>query len=201
MIFSLLFLILFSLKAWSNDIIIDSQMSFDQALRNTKAPDSIVKNLTIIEVEYYSFDQKLHRGQLVVHKSVAKDLVEIFEIIKKSKFPIAKVIPIVKYNWSDDLSMEDNNTSAFNYRKVARKNSLSKHSFGIAIDINPYLNPAIYNDGSISPKGANYNTKAPGTIVKVSLIYKEFIERGWIWGGDWNSLKDYQHFEKNIQHK
>lgn len=194
-------LIIISFSAFGNDVIIDSDLTFDQAIEGTTAPDSVIKNLTIINVEYYSFDNKLHRGQLVVHKLVAQDLIEIFEIIKASKFPIAKVIPIVKYNWSDDLSMEDNNTSAFNYRKVARKNTLSKHSFGIAIDINPYLNPAVYSDGTISPKGSKYNTKSAGTIVKNSLLYKEFIKRGWIWGGDWNSLKDYQHFEKNIQNK
>lgn len=196
----LFFLILFSFVSLSNELIIDSQMSFDEAIRGTKAPDSVLKNLSIIDVEYYSFDQKLHRGQLVVHKSVTQDLIEIFEIIKQSKFPIAKVVPIVKYNWSDDLSMEDNNTSAFNYRKVARKNTLSKHSFGIAIDINPLLNPVIYNDGTISPRGASYDPKKPGTIVKDSLIYREFTKRGWIWGGDWNSLKDYHHFEKKMRY-
>ncbi|HAX73596.1 MAG TPA: hypothetical protein DCY20_08730, partial [Firmicutes bacterium] len=26
-----------------------------------------------------------------------------------------------------------------------------------------------------------------------------FVSRGWTWGGDWNSLKDYQHFEKKLK--
>lgn len=196
---SLFFLLLFSSLSLAEDIIIDSEMTFEQAIKGTQAPDSIIKNLILLNVEYYSFDNKLHRGQLVVHKKLEQDLKEIFQIIKNNKFPIAKVIPIVKYDWSDDLSMEDNNTSSFNYRKVARKNTLSKHSFGIAIDINPYLNPAVYNDGKISPRGSKYDKNTPGTIVKDSLIYNEFIKRGWIWGGEWNSLKDYQHFEKNIR--
>jgi hypothetical protein len=92
--------------------------------------------------------------------------------------------------------MADNNTSAFNYRKVAGKNSLSNHSFGIAIDINPFQNPAIYSDGNISPKGASYDTKKAGTIDEKSFITIEFKKLGWTWGGDWNSLKDYQHFQK-----
>lgn len=198
-ILSIFFLLSFSLFANNEGIIVDSQLTFEQAIKGTKAPDSVINNLVIIDVEYYSFDNKLHRGQLVIHKQLESDIKEIFQIIREVKFPIAKVIPIVKYNWSDDASMQDNNTSAFNFRKVARKNTLSKHSFGIAIDINPYQNPAVYNDGTISPKGSEYNPKAPGTIIKGSLIYNEFIKRGWSWGGDWNSLKDYQHFEKEIR--
>lgn len=180
-------------------IIIDSQMTFEESIEGTQAPDIIIKNLIILDVEYFSFDNKLHRGQLVIHKELESDLKEIFQIIKDSKFPIEKVIPIEKYNWSDNRSMEDNNTSSFNYRKVAGKKKLSNHSFGIAIDINPFQNPAVYSDGKISPLGSKYDKKSPGTIIKDSLIYNEFIKRGWTWGGEWNSLKDYQHFEKIIR--
>ena len=28
------------------------------------------------------------------------------------------------------------------------------------------------------------------------LCYKLFIEHGFTWGGNWNSSKDYQHFQK-----
>jgi hypothetical protein len=38
-----------------------------------------------------------------------------------------------------------------------------------------------------------------GTIEPDSKIVKAFKERGWTWGGDWKSLKDYQHFQKNIK--
>ncbi len=183
----------------AGQIIVDSDLTFEESIRGTQAPDSVIKNLIIIDVEYFSFDKKLHRGQLVIHKSLENDIKEVFQIIKDIKFPIGKVIPIVKYGWSDNLSMEDNNTSSFNYRKVAGKNKLSNHSFGIAIDINPFQNPAVYNDGTISPKGSSYDKKTPGTILKDSIIYNEFIKRGWNWGGEWNSLKDYQHFEKNIR--
>ncbi|MDU6249150.1 MAG: M15 family metallopeptidase [Paeniclostridium sordellii] len=33
-------------------------------------------------------------------------------------------------------------------------------------------------------------------IKKGDACYEAFIKRGWTWGGDWKSLKDYQHFEK-----
>ena len=32
-------------------------------------------------------------------------------------------------------------------------------------------------------------------------LVREFKIRGWSWGGDWRSVKDYQHFEKKIGKK
>lgn len=38
-----------------------------------------------------------------------------------------------------------------------------------------------------------------GKIDHDDLCYKEFRKHGFIWGGDWKSLKDYQHFEKPVE--
>jgi hypothetical protein len=32
-----------------------------------------------------------------------------------------------------------------------------------------------------------------------SVCYKIFKKYGWEWGGDWTSIKDCQHFEKNLE--
>jgi peptidoglycan LD-endopeptidase CwlK len=177
-------------------IIIDSNMTLEQALEGSKAPKSILDQQILLEVTYYSFDGKLHQGQLVINKAVKQDLLDVFEMMRKDKFPIAKCIPIVKYGWSDNKSMADNNTSAFNYRKIAGKDKLSNHSYGRAIDFNPVQNPAVYKSGKISPKGAKYDKKAAGTLISGDKYVKELKKRGWRWGGDWNSLKDYQHFDR-----
>lgn len=178
-------------------IIIDCNYSFDEATSGKDIPNSILKKLALIDVEYFSFDNKLHRGQVVVNKSVVKDIKEIFEFIKRTKFPINKVIPISKYNWSDKASMSDNNTSAFNYRKIKGQTVLSAHSYGLAIDINPLQNPHIKGK-QVNPPNAVYDIKIPGTIVKGSQLVKEFQKYEWIWGGFWKSSKDYQHFEKKL---
>jgi len=191
-----LYILIFSLLIANNSLIEHSKMNLDEALNGTKAPKEIIDSLIIVDVEYYNFDKKLCKGQLVINYTLKEDILEAFELIKKLKFPIAKVIPIVKYNWDDNKSMSDNNTSAFNYRFVANTNRLSNHSWGRAIDINPFQNPAIYNDGKISPRGAMYDTNAAGTLTANSDIVKFFKSRGWRWGGDWTSLKDYQHFDK-----
>lgn len=180
-----------------NEPIVDCDYTIEEALHGIVIPGEIKSQLVIISVEYYSFDDKLHKGQIVIHKKLASDIQKIFEVIKKEKFPVEKVIPIVKYNWSDNESMNDNNTSAFNYRLVAGTKRMSNHSYGQAIDINPMQNPHIKN-GIYSPKGSEYKKDVPGTIYDDHIIVTEFKKLGWDWGGDWYSLKDYQHFEKKV---
>jgi peptidoglycan LD-endopeptidase CwlK len=176
-------------------IIIDSNITLQEALKGKEIPNTNKKNLLITDVEYYSFDNRLHRGQVVIHKDLTRDIKEIFALIKEKKFPIKKVVPINYYRWSDEASMRDNNTSAFNYRVISGTRTFSTHSLGRAIDINPLLNPQIKN-GKISPEGAVYNKYARGTIKSNSWLTHEFYKRGWRWGGNWKFMQDYQHFEK-----
>ncbi len=203
-LFRIIILMLFIISGYYTDaqtslnedeVIVDCRYSFEEVMSGTVIPTEIKKNLVLLNVEYYSFDDKLHRGQIVVHKRAEKDIQEIFEIIKSIKFPVNKVIPIVKYNWSDEESMNDNNTSAFNYRKVRGQKTISAHSYGLAIDINPLQNPHIKRN-TIQPSNGKYDVNAVGTILKNSVIVQEFRKRGWQWGGTWRSSKDYQHFEK-----
>lgn len=176
-------------------IIIDCSYTFEESISGIEIPNSIISGLKLVEVEYYSFDDKLHRGQVVVNKKVEKDIIAIFSLIKELKFPIAKVIPAVKYSWDDEASMNDNNTVTFNYRKVKGSKVLSAHSYGMAIDINPIQNPHIKGK-VIQPANTTYDTKVRGTILRDSELVMEFLKRGWQWGGRWRSSKDYQHFEK-----
>ena len=178
--------------------VIDSDLGFDEAVAGLSIPQSILENLRIVDVYYYGFDDKLHKGQLVVHKDVVLEVIEVFEFIRESGFPIGKVVPISKYGWSDEKSMRENNTSAFNYRYISGTRVISNHAAGLAIDINPALNPYIKNGISL-PEDCVYDTKKPGTISAGSQLVKEFKQRGWKWGGDWKSLKDYQHFEKKLK--
>lgn len=177
--------------------VIDSNIDFEQAVSGKNIPQSIIENLRLVDVYYYGFDEKLHKGQLVVHREVVLDIIEIFEFIRERQFPISKVIPISKYGWSDDKSIMDNNTSAFNYRYISGTRVISNHASGLAIDINPGLNPYIKN-GSSLPANCVYDTTKAGTILADSDLVKEFKKKGWQWGGDWKSLKDYQHFEKKL---
>ncbi len=181
--------------------IIDSDISLSEALKK-ESPPEFKKRQKIIDLLYYSFDGKIHKGQLVIDKRLVKDIREVFRVAFENRFPITSVIPISHdrfYNdgkWNeDDQSMLSNNTSAFNYRTVTGGKSLSKHAYGFAIDINPVQNPYI-KGGIVLPPGAVYDTHKPGTLAQDSPVVRTFIRLGWTWGGNWESLKDYQHFEK-----
>lgn len=161
--------------------------------------------LAYVKVSYFGFDDKVHEGELVVNKKIDKEVTDIFKELYHAKFPIEKIKLIDEYGANDDLSMADNNTSSFCFREVEGSNGkLSKHSFGIAIDINPVQNPYIRKN-KISPiEGKNYKDRLDirkGMIVKDDICYKAFKSRGWTWGGEWKTMKDYQHFQKNISLK
>lgn len=174
-------------------------MSLDEALAGKEIPIEIRNNLTIIRVPFFSFEGKVEEGQLVIHKELAEEVLNIFEKLKQMRFPIKQIVPVVAYAWDDDASMAANNSSAFNYRTIYGTNRLSNHSYGRAIDINPVQNPFVRNDGEVTPNGARYDTTTPGTVDdKIADVFKLF---GWSWGGDWSDRKDWQHFEKPVQAK
>lgn len=181
--------------------IVDSNMSLPEALRK-EAPVEFKERQRLVEVLYYSFDGKIHKGQLVIDARLVEDIQEAFRVALETRFPIASVIPISDERffkngeWNEDnQSMLANNTSAFNYRRVTGGKGLSRHAYGFAIDINPALNPYIKGN-LVLPSGAIYDTYKLGTLEPDSAVVKTFIRLGWEWGGNWKSLKDYQHFEK-----
>lgn len=178
-----------------DNVIVDSNFTWEQAIKGTNATKEVLDELYLLDVKYYSIDGKIHKGQIIIAKELKNEVKEVFELILKEKFPVNKVIPIVKYNWSDSASMADNNSSSFCYRVIAGTNKLSQHALGRAVDINPYFNPFIEN-GIITPKGGKYDTNRKGTFTKDSPIVKKFIELGWRWGGNFNDYKDYHHFDK-----
>lgn len=166
-------------------------------LGKLQVPDSIVSQMTLLNVEYFGFDSLIHQGQIIIHHTVADEISLIFKELLIEKFPIEKVIPAVYYNWDDDLSMQDNNTSSFNYRLVANSSKLSSHALGLAVDINPRMNPYIDRYGNAFPSNGTYNISHQGTITDSSQCFKIFRKYGWKWGGHWRYSKDYQHFSKH----
>lgn len=162
--------------------------------------------LAYLNVLYNDFDGGIQTGEIICNQYIAFDLLEIFEELFRSGYQFEEIALVDKYEGNDRLSMTNNNTSCFNYRVVSGTNNLSQHAYGLALDINPFYNPyVVYSkDGSgepyVSPKGseayADRGKDFPYKIDENDLCYKLFIEHGFTWGGNWNSVKDYQHFEK-----
>ncbi len=172
--------------------------------RSYKADCTIPRGeLRYLRVLHCDFDGRVRIGEMVCHREVAADLLAIFRALYAARYPIARMVLIDDYEADDRRSMEANNTSGFNYREIRRTGKLSNHSYGYAVDINPLYNPCVIRRNgrtSVDPEAgrpyADRQRAFRGKIDRSDLCYREFIKRGFIWGGDWNSLKDYQHFEK-----
>ncbi|MEZ5137700.1 MAG: M15 family metallopeptidase [Acidimicrobiales bacterium] len=153
-----------------------------------------------VHVDHWGFDGAAHRGELVVHESVADDVVWAFGELYAARFPIERVEPIDRYGGDDDASMAANNTSAFNARRVAGTTTWSEHAFGTAIDLNPVQNPCVLADGSVVPERgrpwADRSRRAPGTIHPGGVVHRTFVGLGWSWGGDWADPKDHHHLSR-----
>ena len=177
-------------------------------MAENETPAVSYDDLRYVSVLYIDFNAREQEGELICNKAVAQDMLEIFYELYRNDYQIEQIRLIDEYSGDDTLSMADNNTSCFNYRVVDGTDSLSKHAYGLAIDINPFYNPyVVFNrnaDGStyISPPGSEvYADRSKDFAYKIDesdLCYKLFKEHGFTWGGDWNSCKDYQHFQKTL---
>ncbi len=160
-------------------------------------------DLRFTRVLHYDFDGLVQEGEIIVNKKIAYQTMRLFYQLYKIEYPIEKIRLVDEYDGDDILSMEDNNSSGFNYRRVEGKEELSKHALGLAIDINPRINPYVREDGFFPKNGEEYLErdveKCTGEhrdkmIHKNDLAYKIFRRNGFEWGGEWDHARDYQHF-------
>lgn len=172
--------------------------------------DSASYELTADELRYvhiwhFDFDGNPVEGELICNEYIAQDLVEIFCALYRSEYQLESVRLVEEFDGDDIASMEANNSSCLNYREKTNGSGLSMHAYGLAVDINPYYNPYIsyLEDGSESvlPAAAaayaDRSQRFPYKIDEEDLCCKLFLQHGFIWGGNWNSVKDYQHFQKS----
>ena len=135
-----------------------------------------------------------------MHEDLVPDVIAIFEQLHRLGYPVDKIRTVDNYSDADDeLSMEDNNTSAFNCRLIPGTNEWSPHAYGRAIDINTRINPCLYSNGYFEPQNAaaylDRSRTDPGLLHNGDQAVRVFTDRGWQWGGNWTT-PDYQHFER-----
>ncbi len=157
------------------------------------------EQLRRVTVSHLGFDGNTHRGELIVHRDVVEQVIAIFADLYRIGYPIEKMRNVANYPGADDeASMRDNNTSAFNCRRIPGSGNWALHAYGRAIDVNPLLNPYIDDDG-VQPGNAGVYLDRdridPGVLHDGDPAVRAFIDRGWRWGGHWHSPIDYQHFE------
>ncbi len=157
------------------------------------------EQLRRIDLDYWGFDGRLHRGQLVVDRRPHREVIAVFDRLLALRFPIERMQTADHYPGAEDeLSMRDNNTSAYNCRDIPGTGNWSLHAYGRAVDINPRINPYIDGD-DVQPANAgpwvDRSRTEPGMFHAGDPAVTAFTDRGWRWGGYWRSPKDYQHFE------
>lgn len=171
---------------------------------NCTTPRSSLRYLKVMHVDAKGNEKQ---GEIICHKSIADDLLDIFRELFKARYAIERIALIDDFGADDVRSMEANNTSCFCFRMMTgSKSKLSKHGMGLAIDINPLYNPyvkATKNGSKVEPESARkYAFKRasrkdiPMKIDSNDLCCRLFKKHGFRWGGDWKNSKDYQHFEK-----
>jgi poly-gamma-glutamate synthesis protein (capsule biosynthesis protein) len=160
-----------------------------------------LSELRLLQIPYVGFDGMAHQGEMVVAADVAADVVDVFEVLYRERFPLQSMRLVDEFDGSDDRSMAANNTSGYNCRTVAGTDTWSDHAYGRAVDINPVQNPYVV-DGVARPAGAQAfvdvdrspgSDAASGVIVDGGAVDRTFTSRGWERGADFPE-PDYQHY-------
>ena len=156
-----------------------------------------VSDLRLLRVTHLGFDGRPRTGELVVHRTQATKVVEVFRTLYAARFPVQRMVTVDRYGGDDGASMDANNTSAYNCRATTGGSAWSEHAYGTALDVNPVQNPYVRSTTVLPEAGRAYTDRSdvrPGMVTPDDVVVRAFAAAGWGWGGDFRTLKDYQHF-------
>lgn len=154
-------------------------------------------DLSYLTVSFRGFDGEAHTGELVVAAREARDVVSVFRALFAADFPIEEMRLPTTADLDAPPTGDGNNTAGLVCRASRGTTTWSAHAYGLAIDVNPFLNPYRKGDLVLPERASAYLDRSrtqPGIIHDGDLVVREFARIGWSWGGSWSSLKDYQHF-------
>ncbi|MDQ1723945.1 MAG: hypothetical protein QOG52_973 [Frankiaceae bacterium] len=153
-------------------------------------------DLRLVWVTYIDFNGISHKGYVVVHYSVARNIQQVFRKLYDARFRIQAMTPLAVN--TPGLTSESRATLAYNCRLMPTGSSYSQHAFGTAIDINPGQNPEVTAAGDVHPTTAVTFTDRTryrlGLMHPGGVVVRALAAGGFKWGGNWHSSKDYMHF-------
>ena len=224
-ILGIVFVIISMQAAFANDTFQGSigpipktlQKTMIEKTWNTGCPVAL-DDLSYLKLSYWGFDNKPHVGEMIINEKLAPEVIDIFKKLYENHFPIEKmVIPEElakdkKFKTPMDFLLyivNANDTYGFFCRiDTQTNNKSSPHSFGIAIDINPYYNPgvikyaktnsALHATQQAGYKYLNRNLVHIGMIKENDKAFQIFTNHGWKWGGFFDTGVDYMHFQKTM---
>jgi len=170
--------------------------------RSTWAPACPVgaDDLAYVRLTFWGFDDRRHTGELLLNRAVAHDVVRVFRLLYRARFPIEEMRVTRSSELDAPPTGDGNNTGAFVCRPAVGATSYSQHAYGLAVDLDPFQNPYTKGHLVLPELASSYLERdrlRPGMVTPDGVVVRAFASIGWTWGGTWRSLKDYQHFSRN----
>ena len=150
-----------------------------------------------LTLTFAGFDGRPHTGELVVNASVARDVVGVFRRLYAARFPLEEMRLVTTADLDAAPTGDGNNTAAYVCRTTRGSSVLSAHAYGLAIDVNPFLNPYRKGDLVLPELASAYldrSWRRPGMVLRGGVATRAFAAAGWTWGGDFRSVSDLMHF-------
>jgi hypothetical protein len=157
-------------------------------------------DLAWVRLTFWGFDAQRHTGELLVHRTVADDVVGVFRALYRKRFPQERV-GIVR-TWDPDAPStgDGNGTGAFVCRASTGAAYFSQHAYGLAIDVNSFQNPYAKGEVVLPELASTYLGRTrvrAGMVTAGGPVVRAFASIGWEWGGAWRHSRDYMHFSRN----
>jgi hypothetical protein len=159
-----------------------------------------LEDLRYVTVAHWGFDERPHTGELLLHESVADDVVGVFSQLHGARFPIEELRITTMAELDAHPTGDGNNSGGYVCRASRGSSEWSEHAAGLAVDLNPFHNPYAKGDVVLPELASAYVDRAdhrPGMIQAGDVATTAFAGIGWEWGGNWRSAKDWMHFSKS----
>lgn len=157
-------------------------------------------DLAWVRLAFWGFDGQRHTGELLVHRTVAADVAQVFGALYRARFPQEQVGIERDYDPDAPSTGDGNGTGAFVCRPSTGATYFSQHAYGLAIDLNSFQNPYAKGVVVLPELASAYLDRGrvrAGMVTADGPVVRAFARIGWEWGGAWRYSKDYMHFSQN----
>ncbi|TDP97331.1 D-alanyl-D-alanine carboxypeptidase-like protein [Labedaea rhizosphaerae] len=157
-------------------------------------------DLRYLTMSFRGFDGRVHTGEMIVNAAVATKVTTVFGQLFDRRFPIEEMRVTTRAELSAPPTGDGNNTGSFVCRPMVGQTTWSAHAYGLAVDLNPFINPYVNGDLVLPELASSYLDRSwvrPGMVRSGDAVVRAFAAQGFAWGGYWTRPKDLQHFTAN----